>query len=181
MVKPDGADRCCRPRCPAIRAQTAGLPPTLPETCTTIILWNIPTSYTADDLLAIVHECGYFAEVDFIYVPIDFKKPDSSLGFAVLNFRTSGSCSAFASEFHMARASDKMQTSKPIKKYLEVSPSKIQGFRENAKRLQKSNVLGWLARYPAWLPRVVDRGGLGVPLRALHRRSSRSRRSTDSA
>lgn len=181
MVKPDGADRLCRPRCPAIRAQSAGLPPTLPETCTTLILRNVPASYTPDALLAIVHEEGYFGEVDFIYVPIDFKKPDCSLGFAVLNFRTSSACSMFASDFHMASACEKMQTSKAIKKYLEVSPSKIQGFRENAKRLQKSNVLAWLARYPAWLPRVVDRGGLGVPLKGVHRSSRAKRPSSDSA
>jgi len=167
-----------RLRCPAVRAQTGGQAPDFPSACTTVILRNIPKSYTPDALLASLHEGDYFGELDFIYVPIDFKHGDRSFGFAVLNFRRSSTCLQFASEFHMADACEIMVDAEMKLKPLEVSPSRVQGYQENIRRLQKSSVLVWLTRYPAWLPRVVDGGGLTMPLKAVRSRSRRRRPSS---
>merc|ERR1719181_1582238 len=138
-LRHDGEDSGtgCRLRCPALRAQTAGQPPALPKACTTVVLRNIPKSCTPDVLLASLHESGYFGEIDFVYIPIDFKHGGCSLGLAVLNFRTISACLQFASEFHMVEAGDVMGDAK-CKKLLEVSPAGIQSSQENIGRLQKS-------------------------------------------
>lgn len=161
-----------RVRCSALRAQTGGQPPELPKACTTVILRHIPKCHTPDVVLASLHESGYFGEIDFIYVPIDFKQGDCSLGFAILNFRETSACVQFVSEFHLADASNKIASDEPKKQLpLEVSPAQIQGFQDNVSHLQKSSVLAWLTRHPVWLPRVVDGGGLSMPLKALRSRT----------
>jgi len=168
-----------RPRCRALCAQNAGQPPDLPEACTTVVLKNIPKDCTPDALLACLHEGGYFGEIDFVYIPLDFKQGDCSMGCAILNFRNVIARGQFAAEFHMADAQDKLfDTSSP--QLLQVASAGIQGYSENAQRLQKSPVLAWLARYPEWLPRMVDGGGLAMPLKAL-RRSKRCRPAADAA
>lgn len=154
-----------RPRCQVIRAHTAGQPPVLPEECTTVVLKNIPTSYTPEQLLAALHECGYFAEIDFVYVPVDFKRRDRGLGFAILNFARSTVCGKFAADFHLADVCDKF-TEADSKKCFEVSAALIQGAQANIRHLQKSPVPTWLAKYPSWLPQIIDRGGLAMPLKA---------------
>lgn len=164
-----------RPRCPALRAQTGGQPPELGQASTTVILSHIPRSCTPDALLASLHDNGYFGEIDFVYVPIDFKRGDCSLGFALLNFRLSNVCLQFATEFHMAQVSD-LLVDADTTKLLEVAPAKIQGAQENIRHLQKSRVLTWLTPYAVWLPRLIDAGGLAVPLKATSG-SARSRNS----
>jgi len=170
-----------RPRCRALCAQNAGQPPDLPEACTTVVLKNIPKDCTPDALLACLHEGGYFGEIDFVYIPLDFKQGNCSMGCAILNFRNVIARGQFAAEFHMADARDKMfDTSSSSPQLLQVASAGIQGYSENAQRLQKSPVLAWLARYPEWLPRMVDGGGLAMPLKAL-RRSKRCRPVADAA
>lgn len=161
-----------RCRCPALRAQTGGQSPVLAEECTTIILSHIPKNCTPDNLLSSLHEHGYFGEVDFIYVPIDFKRGDCSLGFAVLNFLMSRTCLQFAAEFHMANVSDLISDAEARKPaFLEVASARLQGSKENIRHLQKSRVLSWLMPHPAWLPRTVGGGGLAVPIKATGGRS----------
>lgn len=155
-----------RPRCSVIRAQTAGQPPDLPPECTTVVLKNIPAKYTPDRLLAALHECGYFAKIDFVYVPVDFKSRDRSLGFAILSFSRTTVCAKFAAEFHLADACDMLGDEEDSKKCLEVSAAPIQGAEANVRHLQKSPVPMWLSKYPAWLPQIIDKGGLGTPLKA---------------
>jgi len=168
-----------RPRCRALCAQTAGQPPDLPDACTTVVLKNIPKDCTPDALLACLHEGGYFGQIDFVYIPLDFKQGNCSMGCAILNFRHVVARRQFTAEFHMADARDKMfDTSGP--QLLQVASAGIQGYSENAERLQKSPVLAWLAGYPEWLPRLVDGGGLAMPLKAL-RRSKRCRPEADAA
>lgn len=163
-----------RRRSRAIRAQTAGQPPELPEACTTVVLKNIPTSYTPDALLAALHECGYFGAIDFIYVPIDFKLKDRGIGFAIVNFISTSSCLKFAAEFHLTSASHHFTDAKKGK-ILAVSATLIQGSKANIRHLLQSPVPAFLAAHPAWLPRVVDRGGLAMPLKAM-RSAPRPRR-----
>lgn len=176
----DGEGYGPRPRCPALRAQNAGQPLDLPEACTTVVLKNLPKSVTPDALLATLHECGYFGEIDFVYIPLDFKQGDRSVGMAILNFRNIAARLQFASEFHhMVDGCEKLFETKTSRLF-EVSPAGVQGSTENIQRLQKSSVLSWLARYPMWLPRVVDGGGLAMPLKAM-RRNSRARYGQDAA
>lgn len=160
-----------RLRCPRICAQAAGQLPDIPGTCSTVVLKNIPTRHTPERLLADLHEGGYFGMIDFFYVPIDFKKRDRNLGFAIMNFSSTEVCVKFAAEFHLANSCDKLPDAK-IQRCLEVSPALLQGSRENIRHLQKSSVLAWLAPYPAWLPQVLDGGGLATPLKTI--RSSNS-------
>jgi len=162
-----------RPRCPALVAQTAGLPPDMPETCMTVVLKNIPTTYTPDKLLAALHECGYFGDIDFVYVPVDFKRRDRGLGFAVVNFNSFSACLKFSAEFHLANICDKL-SDEDVPQVLEVAAALIQGSKENIRHLQKSPVPAWLAKYPAWRPQVIN-GGLAMPLKAM-RSSDRPRR-----
>jgi hypothetical protein len=127
--------------------------------------------------LACLHEWGYFGDIDLIYVPIDFKRhPESSFGFGVLNFRTPQACSKFMAEFHLACVCDKLVDAKS-KKLFEVDQSLIQGQQVNIQRLLKSPVLANLKRYPAWLPRVIDAGGLSTPLEAKRTKNSARRQS----
>jgi len=154
-----------RLRCSKLCAQGAGQPPDLPQTCLTVVLKNIPTRYTPDSLLAALRECGYFGDIDFLYVPIDFKKGDRNLGFAIMNFSSTKICSEFAAEFHLVNVCDKFPDAK-IQRCLEVSPALLQGSQENIGHLQKSLVLAWLTTYPAWLPQVLDGRGLATPLKA---------------
>lgn len=157
-----------RPRCATLCAQTAGQPPPWPHASTTAILQHIPKSLTPDELLASLHEEGYFGTIDFLYVPIDFKRSDRSLGFAILNFDNFSACSQFAAEYHMVSPAEKFPDHCKLKnkQLLEVSPAQIQGCQENIQHLRKSPVLSWLSPKPMWLPRFVDRGGMATPLRA---------------
>jgi len=160
-----------RLRCSKLCAQAAGQLPDVPTTCSTVVLKNIPTRYTPDRLLADLHECGYFGKIDFLYVPIDFKKRDRNLGFAIMNFNSTEVCAKFAAEFHLANSCDKLPDAK-IQRCLEVSPALLQGSRDNIRHLQKSSVLAWLAPYPAWLPQVLDGGGLATPLKTTRSSST---------
>lgn len=163
-----------RPRCPVLVAQTAGQPPDMPETCMTVILKNIPTTYTPDRLLAALHECGYFGDIDFVYVPVDFKRRDRGLGFAVVNFNSFSACLKFSAEFHLANICDKL-SDEDVPQVLEVAAALVQGSQANIRHLQKSPVPAWLAKYPAWRPQVVN-GGLAMPLKAKPSSSDRPRR-----
>jgi len=57
------------------------------QSVTTLMLRNIPNSYTREALLRHLEEFGLQDCVDFIYVPMDFYRA-SSLGYAFVNFTT---------------------------------------------------------------------------------------------
>lgn len=167
-----------RLRCSKLCAQVAGQPPELPQACSSAVLKNIPSRYTPSSLLVALHECGYLGKIDFLYVPIDFKKADRNLGFAIMNFSSAKVCSEFAAEFHLANASDKWPDARS-QRCLEVSPAVLQGSEENIRHLQKSPVLPWLTQHPAWLPQVLDERGLATPLKATRGSSSLSTRGSN--
>merc|ERR1719181_358331 len=141
-----------------------------------MLLSNIPKTCTPDVLLAYLHDDGYFGEIDLVYVPVDFKRGDCSLGFALLNFRRNRVCLHFAAEFHMAQVSDLFPDADASTKVLEVAAAKIQGVHENIHHLEKSRVLSWLTPLPIWLPRLIDIGGLAAPLKVV-RGNARTRSS----
>jgi len=167
--------RCMRSRCSALRAQTAGQLPTLPTGCTTLVLWHIPKSYTPDMLTARFQDCGYKLDIDFLFLPIDFKKSEQhNVGYAIINFRTMDACRRFTLEFHLASCAEKLPGSKG-RNVCEVSAARHQGLNDNIRQLQASSAVASLARRPEWLPRLFDAQGRPYLPSGLRRSSENHR------
>jgi len=56
-----------------------------PDTRTTVMLRNLPSSFTRASLLETLGEKGFHGSVDFVYVPVDFAS-GACLGYAFANF-----------------------------------------------------------------------------------------------
>jgi len=133
----------------------------LPEGCTTLMLRNIPNKYTMDLLVEQLHKGnGYKGELDFLYLPIDFKNK-CNVGYAFLNFRSESASSRFAEEYHLANSWEKLPGFQS-KKVCEVSAARFQGCTENVRRLQQSPVMAQLAGKAEWLPRLFNEKGAAV-------------------
>jgi len=133
----------------------------VPEGCTTLMLRNIPNKYTMDMLVEHLHKSsGYKGELDFLYLPIDFKNK-CNVGYAFLNFRSESASSQFAEEYHLGNSWEKL-SGFHSKKVCEVSPARFQGCAENVRRLQQSPVMAQLAGKPEWLPRLFNEKGAAV-------------------
>mmetsp|Transcript_60973 Transcript_60973/g.132231 ORF Transcript_60973/g.132231 Transcript_60973/m.132231 type:complete len:351 (+) Transcript_60973:109-1161(+) len=131
--------------------------PDLPEGTTTVMLRNIPNKYTQEMLMEKLNTGGFRGDIDFIYLPIDFKNK-CNVGYTFLNFRTEAACMRFAAEYHNADSSKKLPGFKS-KKVCEVSPARCQGREENVRRLQGSPVMAELVGKPEWLPMVFNEQG----------------------
>lgn len=129
----------------------------LPPGTTTAMLRNIPNKYTQQGLVERLHEAGYRYELDFIYLPIDFKNK-CNVGYAFVNFRTAEACARFGAEYHHCNSRDKLPGYNS-KKVCEVSEARFQGCEENVRRLQASNVMSELVANPEWLPKLFDENG----------------------
>lgn len=129
----------------------------LPQGCTTVMLRNIPNKYCREKLVAQLQSDGFGRDVDFIYLPIDFRNK-CNVGYAFLNFRTPEACLRFAGEFHQRDATEKLPGFKS-RKICEVSEARCQGRQENIQRLQSSQVMQQLADKPEWLPLLFDADG----------------------
>jgi hypothetical protein len=129
----------------------------LPPGTTTAMLRNIPNKYTQKGLVDRLYLAGYRGELDFIYLPIDFKNK-CNVGYAFLNFRTAEACARFAFEHHGCNSRDKLPGYNS-KKICEVSAARFQGCEENVRRLQASSVMGELMATPEWLPILFDECG----------------------
>jgi len=55
-----------------------------PDTCTTVMLRNLPNNYSRAMLLKLLDTEGFTAEYNFVYLPMDFKS-HASLGYAFVN------------------------------------------------------------------------------------------------
>jgi len=139
-------------------------PSPLPRGTTTAMLRNIPNKYTQLGLVERLHESGYRGQLDFIYLPIDFKNK-CNVGYAFVNFRTADACARFASEFHLSNSRDKLPGYNS-RKVCEVTSARFQGCDENVRRIQASSVMGELIANPEWLPKLFDESGaeLDFPL-----------------
>jgi len=129
----------------------------LPKGCTTVMLRNIPNKYSREKLAAQLQTDGFGRDVDFIYLPIDFRNK-CNVGYAFLNFRTPKACHRFAGEYHRRDATEKLPGFKS-RKICEVSEARCQGRQENIRRLQGSQVMQQLADRPEWLPLLFDTNG----------------------
>lgn len=132
----------------------------LPLGSTTAMLRNIPNKYTQKGLVDRLHELGYRGQLDFMYLPIDFKNK-CNVGYAFVNFRTPEACEHFAIAFHQSKTIH-MLPGYNSKKVCEVAPARYQGCEENVRRLQASSVMSELLANPEWLPKLFDENGQEV-------------------
>jgi hypothetical protein len=152
----------------------------LPPGTTTAMLRNIPNKYTQKGLVDRLYLAGYCGELDFIYLPIDFKNK-CNVGYAFLNFRTAEACARFAFEHHGCNSREKLPGYNS-KKICEVSAARFQGCEENVRRLQASSVMGELMATPEWLPILFDEFGealeFPIPDSAAPKEATQSSRSS---
>jgi len=132
----------------------------LPAGATTAMLRNIPNKYDQHSLVKRLNDAGFRGELDFIYLPIDFKNR-CNVGYAFLNFRSAEGCARFATEWHLSNSSDKLPGYNS-RKIIEVSAARFQGCDENIRRLQASNVMSELVENEEWLPMLFDENGKAV-------------------
>mmetsp|Transcript_28724 Transcript_28724/g.60993 ORF Transcript_28724/g.60993 Transcript_28724/m.60993 type:complete len:392 (-) Transcript_28724:141-1316(-) len=132
-------------------------PPSLTAGCTTVMLRNIPNKYSRDMLVERIHTCGFKGDLDFLYLPIDFKNK-CNVGYAFMSFRSEEACTRFANEWHLVETFEKLPGFRS-KKIIEVTEARCQGREENVRRLSQSPVMAQLAGQPLWLPRLLDSNG----------------------
>jgi len=131
----------------------------LPPGCITAMLRNIPNKYTQEMLIERLHEDGFKGDIDFIYLPIDFKNR-CNFGYGFVNFRKPEACERFAGEYHLVESQAKLPGFRS-RKIIEVSPARHQGLEENVARLQNSPVLAKLVSFgkQEWLPKLLGEHG----------------------
>jgi len=81
---PDHLQRHCWFANPSIAEDPGLIRSKMTERRTTVMLKGLPEEYTRSDLLTLLDSEGFFGRLDFIYVPIDFKK-QKNLGYALVN------------------------------------------------------------------------------------------------
>lgn len=62
-------------------------PPAAKELRTTVMLKGLPDTYTRTMLLQLLDAAGFFGRLNFLYLPVDFKR-ERSLGYALINLVT---------------------------------------------------------------------------------------------
>lgn len=129
----------------------------LPAGCTTVMLRNLPNKYMRDRLIQQLHDSGFRGDIDFIYLPVDFRNK-CNVGYAFVNFRTPEACMRFATEYHGVDSRAKLPGFNS-KKVLEVSAARVQGLDPNVRRLRGSPVLARIAAHPDWKPLLLDEEG----------------------
>jgi hypothetical protein len=131
----------------------------LPPGCVTAMLRNIPNKYTQEMLIERLHEDGFKGDIDFIYLPIDFKNR-CNFGYGFVNFRNAEACERFAVGYHLMESQAKLPGFRS-RKVIEVSPARHQGLEENIARLQHSPVLAKLVSFgkQEWLPKLLSEHG----------------------
>lgn len=124
---------------------------------TTAMLRNLPNKYMRDKLVSRLNSCGYKGDIDFLYLPIDFRNK-CNVGYCFLNFRTSKALARFRDEFHGQQSGEKLPGFNS-KKVLEVSPARVQGLHPNIVRLQGSPIMARASIDKEWLPILLDPTG----------------------
>mmetsp|Transcript_59757 Transcript_59757/g.142181 ORF Transcript_59757/g.142181 Transcript_59757/m.142181 type:complete len:289 (+) Transcript_59757:232-1098(+) len=135
-----------------------------PDGCTSVLLRNVPVNLCVDEVLAIVHDNGFYGEVAIIFLPPDMQNKGQNAGYVFLEFRSTAACSQFRSEFHQELAVAKFFAGSS-ESVCEVAPFRVQGYDRNLRRLRCRRGLPSLLRQEQWLPRVVDVGGMAIPLK----------------
>jgi len=128
------------------------------------MLRNIPNKYTRDMLLDRLDKDGFKHDIDFAYMPVDFKHK-CNMGYAFLNFRSEEACTRFAAQYHLADSRLKLPGFNSSK-VCEVSAANCQGRDENVMRLLRSPVMTQLLTLGEadWLPALINEDGALKPL-----------------
>jgi hypothetical protein len=125
------------------------------------MLRNLPNKYTRDRLLDQLHAGGFQGEIDFLYLPIDFKNK-CNVGYAFLNFRSWEACARFFASYHNMDSRE-MLPGFNSKKVLQISPARVQGLAPNVQRLRSSQVMRQIIDRPDWMPVLLDEWGRHLP------------------
>lgn len=129
---------------------------------TTVMLRNIPSSCTRDQLLQVLTQRMKGA-IDFLYMPTNFKRR-TNVGYAFINFRAAEDCAQFVEQVHKSdpetlfpgmSGTPNGEPTIP----LEVRKAHYQGSEENVRRLQSSQVMWELLDFLDWLPILIDPEG----------------------
>mmetsp|Transcript_25701 Transcript_25701/g.73886 ORF Transcript_25701/g.73886 Transcript_25701/m.73886 type:complete len:354 (+) Transcript_25701:56-1117(+) len=96
--------------------------------CTTVMIRNIPTTFTQNDLMQQLSSCGFGGMFDFIYVPADSRKRKNR-GIGFVNFTSKMAADAFYQMFHGTKSMHLTDA-----KEIFVTPADVQGYEENAER-----------------------------------------------
>mmetsp|Transcript_117746 Transcript_117746/g.329729 ORF Transcript_117746/g.329729 Transcript_117746/m.329729 type:complete len:257 (-) Transcript_117746:112-882(-) len=104
---------------------------------TTVMMRNVPDVFSRSDLLALLSQEGYRAQIDFLYLPIDFRT-GSNAGFAFVNLTSPDAAKKFCA--HFARFS---RWGVPAQKRCNVSWARDdqQGRSANIERYRNSSVM----------------------------------------
>ncbi|CAK0830145.1 unnamed protein product [Prorocentrum cordatum] len=96
---------------------------------TTLMIRNIPSRLSQQDVVSLLDSSGYAGKYDFLHVPCDF---DTRLnkGHAFVNFDEPGIANALAAAWHGQHIFDSEAGQHP----LNVAPSLVQGLEANMKK-----------------------------------------------
>jgi hypothetical protein len=103
---------------------------------TSVMMRNLPNSYTRETLLELLETEGYAGTFDFLYLPIDFKSK-SSLGYAFINFASHDAAERFREHF----AGFNRWSKNGSDKVCEVAYSELQGLEAHIQRYRNSPVM----------------------------------------
>jgi hypothetical protein len=102
---------------------------------TTVMMCNLPSSYTSDRLVVFLDLHGYSKQFDLVYVPINFSSM-SGVGYAFVNLTTNEQATSFMRTFDGFDGWE-MSSKSPCK----ILWSDVQGLDRNVSRYQDSPVM----------------------------------------
>merc|ERR1719326_2388064 len=102
---------------------------------TSVMLRNLPNSYTRQLLMSLLDEEGFAGKYDFVYLPIDFKTR-LSLAYAFINFVSAEETKRFWKHFHGFS-----KWAVPSHKVARVNWSEFQGLASHIERYRSSPVM----------------------------------------
>jgi len=123
---------------------------------TTVMMRNVPHSYTCDKLIDLLESKGFAKWFDFVYVPINFTKC-LGVGYAFVNLTTPER----AEEFILAFEGFDGWDSSFSKTACSMHWSVCQGLRENVKRYRNSPLMS--DDVPAFFKPVLLKNGVRIP------------------
>jgi hypothetical protein len=133
---------------------------------TTVMLRNIPNKYTTKMLLAVLDR-RFAKQYDYVYLPVDFVN-HCNVGYAFINLRSAEIRQRFYRHFHNQKVKEVLpgfNSKKVLKQVCEVNKAKVQGAKENIRRIKQMNMLMTrLKDHPDWVPLLFDVNGTCIPL-----------------
>merc|ERR1719248_13662 len=112
------------------------------ERFTTVMLRNIPNKYTTKMLLEVLDK-RFAKQYDYVYLPVDFVN-HCNVGYAFINLRTPEARARFHRHFHNQKVKDVLpgfNSKKVLKQCCEVNKAKVQGSKENIRRIRQMSML----------------------------------------